>query len=104
MRSEQQGATMIVDTHVHALSADQRKYPRQVSPGAPGEWVQNMSAEMLLALDAQAANLSGLGTRRLPRYPDLHNGAVPSATAPGLGAGTFPNRLGGARSPGGAAV
>jgi L-fuconolactonase len=54
MRSEQQGATMIVDTHVHAVSADQRKYPRQVSPGAPGEWVQNMSAEMLLALDAQA--------------------------------------------------
>jgi L-fuconolactonase len=45
---------MIVDTHVHAVSADQRKYPRQVSPGAPGEWVQNMSAEMLLALDAQA--------------------------------------------------
>jgi L-fuconolactonase len=45
---------MIVDTHVHAVSADQRNYPRQVSPGAPGEWVQNMSAEMLLSLNAQA--------------------------------------------------
>jgi L-fuconolactonase len=45
---------MIVDTHVHAVSADQRKYPRQVTPGAPGKWVQNMSAEMLLSLNAQA--------------------------------------------------
>jgi predicted TIM-barrel fold metal-dependent hydrolase len=45
---------MIVDTHVHAVSEDQRKYPRQVTPGAPGEWVQNMSAEMLLSLNAEA--------------------------------------------------
>jgi L-fuconolactonase len=45
---------MIIDTHVHAISADQRKYPRQVTPGAPGEWVQNMSAEMLLSLNAEA--------------------------------------------------
>ena len=45
---------MIVDTHVHAVSADQRRYPRQVTPGASGEWVQNMSAEMLLSLNAEA--------------------------------------------------
>jgi L-fuconolactonase len=45
---------MIVDTHVHAVSEDQRKYPRQVTPGAPGEWVQNMSAEMLRSLNAEA--------------------------------------------------
>jgi L-fuconolactonase len=45
---------MIVDTHVHAVSEDQRKYPRQVTPGAPGEWVRNMSPEMLLSLNAQA--------------------------------------------------
>lgn len=45
---------MIVDTHVHVVSENQRKYPRQVTPGAPGEWVQNMTAEMLLSLNAQA--------------------------------------------------
>jgi L-fuconolactonase len=45
---------MIVDTHVHVVSEDQRTYPRQVTPGAPGEWVRNMSAEMLLSLNAQA--------------------------------------------------
>jgi predicted TIM-barrel fold metal-dependent hydrolase len=45
---------MIIDTHVHVVSEDERKYPRQVTPGAPGEWVQNMSAEMLLSLNAQA--------------------------------------------------
>jgi L-fuconolactonase len=45
---------MIVDTHVHVVSEDQQKYPRQVTPGAPGEWVQDMSAKMLLALNAQA--------------------------------------------------
>jgi len=45
---------MIVDTHVHAVSADQGNYPRQVTPGTPGEWVRDMSAEMLLSLNAQA--------------------------------------------------
>ena len=45
---------MIVDTHVHAVSEDQRKYPRRVSPGTPGEWVRDMSAEMLLSLNAEA--------------------------------------------------
>ena len=45
---------MIVDTHVHVVSEDQRKYPRQVTPGAPGQWVRDMSAEMLLSLNAQA--------------------------------------------------
>jgi len=32
-------------------------------------------------LARRPANLSGLGTRRLPWYPDLHNGAVPSTSA-----------------------
>jgi len=45
---------MVVDTHVHVVSEEQDKYPRQVTPGAPGEWVQNMSAEMLLSLNADA--------------------------------------------------
>jgi L-fuconolactonase len=45
---------MIVDTHVHVVSEDQRKYPRQVAPGALGEWVRSMSAEMLLSLNAEA--------------------------------------------------
>ncbi len=45
---------MIVDTHVHVVSEDQLKYPRQVTPGAPGEWVRDMSATMLVALNAQA--------------------------------------------------
>src|SRR6202521_5305464 len=61
---------MIVDTHVHVVSDDQKKYPRKtdgaqigsievaqgkaVTPGAPGEWVQDMTAETLLSLNAQA--------------------------------------------------
>lgn len=44
---------MIVDTHVHVVSDDQQKYPRQVAHGALGEWVRDMSAEMLLSLNAQ---------------------------------------------------
>ena len=53
-QNEQRGTTMIVDTHVHAVSADQVNYPRQVTPGTPGEWVRDMSAEMLLSLNAEA--------------------------------------------------
>jgi L-fuconolactonase len=60
---------MIVDTHVHVVSDDQRKYPRNdsiqissenanagqaVTPGGPGGWVQDMTAETLLSLNAQA--------------------------------------------------
>lgn len=60
---------MIVDTHVHVVSDDQRKYPRNdsiqissenanagqaVTPGGPGGWVQYMTAETLLSLNAQA--------------------------------------------------
>jgi len=45
---------MIVDTHVHVVSDDQHKYPRKVTPGQPSEWVQDMTAETLLSLDAQA--------------------------------------------------
>ena len=45
---------MIVDTHVHVVSDDQQKYPRNVTPGAPSEWVQDMNAEKLLSLNAQA--------------------------------------------------
>jgi predicted TIM-barrel fold metal-dependent hydrolase len=42
---------MIIDTHVHVVAEDQQKYPRTAS-GAP--WVQDMSAETLLALNEQA--------------------------------------------------
>jgi L-fuconolactonase len=45
---------MIVDTHVHVVSDDQQKYPRKVTPGEPGEWVQDMTAETLLSLNALA--------------------------------------------------
>jgi predicted TIM-barrel fold metal-dependent hydrolase len=45
---------MIVDTHVHVVSDDHQKYPRKVTPGQPGEWVQDMTAETLLSLNAQA--------------------------------------------------
>jgi len=45
---------MIIDTHVHVVAEDQKKYPRQVTPGPSGEWVRNMSAEALLSLNAQA--------------------------------------------------
>ena len=60
---------MIVDTHVHVVSDDQRKYPRNdfiqissgdanagqaVTPGGPGGWVQDMTAETLLSLNTQA--------------------------------------------------
>jgi len=44
---------MIIDTHVHVVSGDQRKYPKQVAHAAPGEWVRDTSAEMLLSLNAQ---------------------------------------------------
>jgi predicted TIM-barrel fold metal-dependent hydrolase len=45
---------MIVDTHVHVVSDDQQKYPRKITPRASGEWVQDMTAETLLSLNAQA--------------------------------------------------
>ena len=60
---------MIVDTHVHVVSDDQQKYPRStviqigsgvtdagqaLTTGAPGEWVQDMTGEMLLSLNKQA--------------------------------------------------
>ena len=45
---------MIVDTHVHVVSDDQQKYPRKVTLGQPSEWVQDMTAEKLLSLNAQA--------------------------------------------------
>jgi L-fuconolactonase len=45
---------MIVDTHVHVVSDDQQKYPRKVTRGALYDWVQDMTAETLLSLNAQA--------------------------------------------------
>src|SRR5436305_15203719 len=60
---------MIVDTHVHVVSNDQDMYPRDVliqpdagnaaigqglTTGSPGEWVQDMTGEMLLSLNRQA--------------------------------------------------
>jgi predicted TIM-barrel fold metal-dependent hydrolase len=44
---------MIVDTHVHAIAEDQRKYPRKVAP-EHNEWVKDTSAETLLALMGDA--------------------------------------------------
>jgi predicted TIM-barrel fold metal-dependent hydrolase len=43
---------MIVDTHVHVISDDQRKYPRKT--GKLPEWVQDMTGEMLIALNREA--------------------------------------------------
>lgn len=45
---------MIVDTHVHVVSDDQQKYPRKVTSGASGEWVQDMTSETVLSLNARA--------------------------------------------------
>ncbi len=60
---------MIIDTHVHVVSDDQQKYPRNgliqrgsgdanagqgLTTGAPGEWVQDMTGETLLSLNALA--------------------------------------------------
>lgn len=42
---------MIVDTHVHVISDDQRKYPRRAKTP---EWVTDTSAETLLALNREA--------------------------------------------------
>lgn len=44
---------MIVDTHVHVIAEDQRKYPRTPS-AAHTEWVRDMSAETLLELNRAA--------------------------------------------------
>ena len=48
---------MIVNAHVHVVSDDQQKYLRKVTPDAPAflrEWVQDMTAETLLSLNARA--------------------------------------------------
>jgi L-fuconolactonase len=54
---------MIVDTHVHVISDDQQRYPRQITRSAGlsaflrehrRNWVQDITAEALLALNAQA--------------------------------------------------
>jgi L-fuconolactonase len=42
---------MIVDTHVHVISDDQRKYPRRAETP---EWVTDTSAESLLSLNREA--------------------------------------------------
>ncbi len=42
---------MIIDTHVHVISDDQRKYPRRADAQ---EWVRDTSGEMLLALNREA--------------------------------------------------
>jgi len=42
---------MIVDTHVHVISDDQRKYPRRADTP---EWVTDMSGEMLMSLNREA--------------------------------------------------
>jgi predicted TIM-barrel fold metal-dependent hydrolase len=42
---------MIIDTHVHVIADDQRKYPRRTDAQA---WVRDTSVEMLLALNREA--------------------------------------------------
>jgi predicted TIM-barrel fold metal-dependent hydrolase len=42
---------MIIDTHVHVISDDQRKYPRRADAQA---WVRDTSGEILLALNREA--------------------------------------------------
>jgi len=42
---------MIIDTHVHVISGDQRKYPRRADVQ---DWVRDTSGEMLLALNREA--------------------------------------------------
>jgi L-fuconolactonase len=42
---------MIIDTHVHVISGDQRKYPRRADEQ---DWVRDTSGEMLLALNRDA--------------------------------------------------
>jgi L-fuconolactonase len=42
---------MIIDTHVHVISGDQRKYPRRADAQ---DWVRDTSGEMLLALNRDA--------------------------------------------------
>jgi len=43
--------TVIVDTHVHVISDDQRKYPRRADTA---KWVTDTSGEMLLSLNHEA--------------------------------------------------
>jgi L-fuconolactonase len=40
---------MIVETHCHIISEDQRKYPRNVGPN-PAAWIRDLSAEEFLRL------------------------------------------------------
>ncbi len=40
---------MIVETHCHIISEDQRKYPRQTGP-KPAAWIRDLSAEEFLKL------------------------------------------------------
>ena len=42
---------MIIDTHVHAISDDQQKYPRRADAQ---QWMCDTSGEMLLALNREA--------------------------------------------------
>jgi len=42
---------VIVDTHVHVISDDQRRYPRRANPP---EWVTDASGETLLSLNREA--------------------------------------------------
>ncbi|MGH7932473.1 MAG: amidohydrolase family protein [Candidatus Binataceae bacterium] len=44
---------MVVDTHVHVVAEDQRRYPRQLS-GAHTEWVRDTSGEKVLSLMGEA--------------------------------------------------
>jgi L-fuconolactonase len=44
---------MIIDTHVHVVAADQRRYPRKLA-GAHTDWVRDMPAETLLQLMDEA--------------------------------------------------
>ena len=65
---------MIVDTHVHVISEDQRKYPRKT--GKLPEWVQDMTGEMLIALNREAGIDKTVLVQGFGPYADDNNYAA----------------------------
>ena len=65
---------MIVDTHVHVISEDQRKYPRKT--GKLPEWVQDMTGEMLIALNREAGIGKTVLVQGFGPYADDNNYAA----------------------------
>jgi len=65
---------MIVDTHVQVISEDQRKYPRKT--GKLPEWVQDMTGEMLIALNREAGIDKTVLVQGFGPYADDNNYAA----------------------------